>query len=198
MIDNEKDRAALLARARPEIDRAARQDGPLYAEPVLADATNLLADLYAAGRSHGIQPDRWDLDPQPSQLAHTALQAYRLDYQYQDLSMPTSVEDCGALLLQLPAALPAPADVHAAYDPELGAVVLARTPTTPPWGADGQAQLAVTITLEGRDTRWGLILDRLPSPVVDVVAGFGVTDLPAVAALADQVNHGHHGNPFHR
>ncbi|ASR39994.1 hypothetical protein BAY61_32455 (plasmid) [Prauserella marina] len=197
MIDNEKDRAALLARARPQIERAARQDlSQLYTEPLLADAANLLADLYAAGRSHGIEPDRWDLEPESDPLASAVLQAYRLDYQYQDLNRPDSVDACRVLLLRLHDERSALGDRHDAFDAELDAIVLPRTATTPPFGSDGQARLAISIVLEGRDTHWALILDRVPSPVVGIAAGFGATDLPAVADLADQVNHGHHGNPF--
>lgn len=194
MIECDRDRGELVALARREIERAARGEvAQLYTEEILVDAAELLADVYAAGIQRGIEPDRWDFDPRSDRLPYAVLQARRLDIR-QNPNMPTTVEACRPALTQFVDHF---RHSMALYDPELGAVVLPRTETTPPWGHDGQARLTVSIAVEGANTRWVFTLDRSPKPVVDVAAEFGA-ELAELAELATQVNHGHLGNPFQR
>ncbi|MEV7965177.1 hypothetical protein AB0O34_04250 [Sphaerisporangium sp. NPDC088356] len=189
------------ASARGMIEQAARgQYRTVYTPSVLEAASEVLADLHATGKRHGIRPADWaGFHGTDHRLAEAVLLGQTTAYRQaslSDLDDPLTLLTTAAHRAAL-TTLP-PRTTSDRDEPDVpgsritgpaprASIRLARLPQTPPWGWDGMASLVVSLDRFDNPTssawKWELFPDvgEPSTQMVQVVAP------PPSPAVADEV-----------
>ena len=177
----------------------------LYTEPPVAAAMALLDDWRQAADRHAVPiiPGTWE-----ELAAHQSLEARRRR-ELEELAGRLARIALDAIAATYRAAIPSETEAVALLDAIAGilrargvdtirdgyAVAVPRTPTSPAWGPDGTAGLAIGCT----DAGWTLAVDVPAGPARTVIAPHDAEQgAAAVVDLALAVAAGKRGDPFAR
>ncbi|WP_331756703.1 hypothetical protein [Streptomyces sp. NBC_01568] len=172
------------------VEKEARSRNALYVPSTLEHAAELLTDLWAAGKRHGVTPDDWGW---VTSLAGACVDV--VARQYESAPNPKrTVAEIVALHGHL---------VGALTSPELGltarmsgpGVIVDRGPDTPRGGRYGDADVEVRIYSDGG---WSFSFAQDGSPVVSILAPASDAGAAQVAEIIRAFVRGELVNPFRR
>jgi hypothetical protein len=177
------------------VQKAASSLRALYAPSVLDQAGALLADLWAAGGRHGVEPKEWG---GAADLASGALEVVANRYSRAPDPVRTP-EQTTALCQDLVTALTsAEIGLTVRPNPRKHWAIVERLPETPRGGRDGDASLLVGIY---SNAGWDITMNADGAPVVSIAAPAApatTAGAAEVAAIVRAVARGELGNPFRR
>jgi hypothetical protein len=170
-----------------EVRAAARRNRHFYTEPAIRRAAALLADMYAAGESYGVTPDRWGW---VANLPAAAIDVIKPRQDEIPQTPAAAVEQLDQVVAALRSILADDPERARRVERDVLRVRVPRSDATP-W-----ARHDLAISLD-RVSGWVFLLyvDG-PASVVGATGPFGKDGAAAIAELAIDVVNGLHGNKF--